>query len=791
MFLGNLFFSGQDWTLVAALIMAAALILLGWGYRPAHRTVSAVDRWICLALKCLGIFALVFCLLEPSWSGQRARPGANALAIVADNSQGLQIKDPAMNQSRGQMLSELLQNRSAKWQDSLEENFELRRYYFDSRLQASRDFSELDFDGKASAIGSSLRSLGERFRGRPLAGILLFTDGNATDLKAGTEIEGLPPIYPVIIGSEKPVRDIAVVQLRTTQSDFEDAPVSVQADVRATGYDGESVTARLIDVTGKVMQEQSMRARRGDEQLTFRFQFRPEKPGISFYRVEARAKSEAGDSTTATGEATLANNSRLLVADQGQDPHRILYVAGRPNWEFKFLNRALSEDTQLQLVGLIRVARREPKLTFMGRVGETSNPLFRGFGNQAPEEVERYDQPVLIRLNTEDEFELRAGFPQKAEELYRYDAVVIGDLEAEFFNASQAQLLQKFVSERGGGFAMLGGMESFQNGKYFRTPIGDMLPVYLDPVEPPAGAGPVKMELTKEGLLQSWARLRDTEAGEKDRLQNVVPFKVLNKVKRVKPGATTVASVTAADGTQYPAIVVQRFGQGKTASVLLGDLWRWGLRSAEARKDLDKAWRQFARWLVNEVPRRVELTANESTGDSGSGVRLQVRLRDETFQPLDNARVWLEVAAEGSSIGAGAQTNALRLDVEESLKEAGLYEATYVPKSAGGYRATVWATNSAGVLVGHASAGWATDPSADEFKSLTPNVPLLEALAKATGGEVLRPSELERFARDLPNRRAPVMEPWTKPFWHTPALFLFALGCFVSEWGLRRWRGLP
>jgi uncharacterized membrane protein len=701
MFLGNLFLLGQDWTLVAAALLAAALILLGWGYRPARRTISGADRWICLALKSLGIAALVFCLLEPSWSGQRARPGANALAILADNSQGLQIKDPGANLSRGQVLSGLLRDRSANWQDSLEENFELRRYYFDSRLQASRDFAELDFNGNASAIGSSLRSLAERFRGRPLAGILLFTDGNATDLKEATEAKDLPPVYPVVIGSEKPIRDIALDQLRTTQSDFEDAPVAVQADVRATGYEGESIAARLMDMTGKVLQEQSTRSRRGEDLLTFRFQFRPEKPGISFYRVEARAKSEAGAADTTTMEATLANNSRLLVADRGQDPHRILYVAGRPNWEFKFLNRALSEDAQLRLVSLIRVARREPKLTFLGRAGETSNPLFRGFGNQAPEEVERYDQPVLIRLNTDDEFELRAGFPQKADELYRYDAVIIGDLESEFFNASQAQLLQKFVSERGGGFAMLGGMESFQNGKYFRTPVGDMLPVYLDPVEPPAGAGPVKMELTKEGLLQSWARLRDTESGEKDRLQNVVPFKVLNKVKRTKPGATTIASVTATDGTRFPAIVVQRFGQGKTAAVLLGDLWRWGLRSAEARKDLDKAWRQFARWLVNEVPRRVELTANESTGESGSGVRLQVRVRDETFQPLDNARVWLEVAAEAASPGAEVRTNALRLDVEESLKEAGVYEATYVPKSAGGYRATVWVTNSAGMLVGH------------------------------------------------------------------------------------------
>ena len=52
-----------------------------------------------------------------------------------------------------------------------------------------------------------------------------------------------------------------------------------------------------------------------------------------------------------------------------------------------------------------------------------------------------------------------------------------------FLAPDQAALLQKFVSERGGGFLMLGGMECFQEGKYQRTPIGDMLPVYLDRME--------------------------------------------------------------------------------------------------------------------------------------------------------------------------------------------------------------------------------------------------------------------------------------------------------------------
>src|SRR6185369_16192263 len=97
-------------------------------------------------------------------------------------------------------------------------------------------------------------------------------------------------------------------------------------------------------------------------------------------------------------EATLANNSRLVAVDRGSGPYRILYVAGRPNWEFKFLQRSLAGDDQVQLVGMIRIARREPKFNYLSRADERSNPLFRGFKDSDSEQVEQYDQPVLIRL---------------------------------------------------------------------------------------------------------------------------------------------------------------------------------------------------------------------------------------------------------------------------------------------------------------------------------------------------------------------------------------------------------
>jgi uncharacterized membrane protein len=91
--------------------------------------------------------------------------------------------------------------------------------------------------------------------------------------------------------------------------------------------------------------------------------------------------------------------------------------------------------------------------------------LFRGFGNQSKED-RALRSTGAVRLGTNDEFELRDGFPKIAEELFRYRAVIIDDVEAEFFTADQMSLLQRFVSERGAGFLMLGGAESFADGNF-------------------------------------------------------------------------------------------------------------------------------------------------------------------------------------------------------------------------------------------------------------------------------------------------------------------------------------
>lgn len=790
---GSISLSAGSWLVPLAAALGAALILLFWGLRSV-RVGSAGP--ISAVLKAIALLALALCLVEPLWNGMRARPGANVIAILADNSQGLQIHDAGHATSRGDELKDLLDRGRVGWLARLGELFEVRRYFFDARLQSSHDFSELDFKGRSSAMVTALQNLAERYKGRPLAGILLLSDGNATDLKDRVPSwAGLPPVYPVVLGTADRLKDVSIRQLNTERSAFEDAPVVVQSRLESHGFAGGQLVARVTDQTGKVVQEQTVSAPGEGGTTPVRFQLKPTAAGVSFYQIGVRAAAESvgGAFATNTAEATLANNTRIVVADRGRGPHRILYVSGRPNWEFKFLNRALQEDDQLQLVGLIRVAKREPKFEFRGRSGETSNPLFRGFGDQSREGAERYDQPVLSRINPRDAMELRSGFPRTAEELYPYAAVIVDDLESAFFSADQAALLQKFVSERGGGFLMLGGMESFQQGEYKRTPVGEMLPVYLDRTEEAKSSGAMRFNLAREGWLLPWARIRDNESDERARMEAMPKFEVVNRVGDAKPGASVVATVADESGQEVPALVVQRFGLGRTAALTVGDVWRWGMKDAVAHADMDKGWRQLVRWLVSDVPNRVDISAEPVPGDANGAMRIQVRARDASYLPLDNATVALEVEPivfrpNGRATNAAP---ALRLQVEPSATEPGVYEAVYVPRETAGYRAKAIVTDTQRAEVGRAETGWTSDLAAEEFASLAPNRALLEQIASATGGSVVTASKLDSWVRTLASRPAPVMEPWSRPLWHTPVLFLIAMGCLLAEWGLRRWKGLP
>lgn len=781
MLVGSIISGQPGWVVPTAILLAVAVALAAWSYRrsPGPAWVRATASM----LRLVAVIALALCLIDPLFSGVRPRPHANRFVILADNSESMTLRGNTAP-TRGQELQRALQAHSP-WQARLGQDFELRRYAFDNSVRPLDGFEELSFRGESSALKAALESLPRGLYNQPTAGVLLFTDGNATDGELRDDLlHRLPPIYPVVFGQEHPRKDVRVQRVAVTQSNFEATPVSVLAETVCQGYAGSHLLLELLDESGQPIQHEVLREVADDRPLAHRFQFRPTKSGVTFYRVRAVPENEKNvwQSPERSSEATLHNNTRWLAVDRGRGPYRILYVCGRPNWEFKFLRRAAEEDEEIQVVGLVRIAKREAKFTFRGHQGETTNPLYRGFDNQKDEKAEQYDQPVLIRLGTEDEKELRDGFPKSAADLFRYHAIVLDDIEAGFFTQDQMSLMQQFVSQRGGGLLMLGGQESFSGGRYQHTPLAELLPVYLEANSEEAMPESFRWNLTREGWLQPWVRLRATEADEQVRLRGSPELKVLNAVRGIKPGATVLAEVATSQGKPRPALVVQRFGRGQSAALLVGDLWRWSLRRpAYPSRDLEQSWRQTLRWLVADVPGRVDVEVQQPS-DLSTPIVLAITVRDELYRPLDNASLKVQVETPDKK--------EISLQAESSDREAGVYHAKFAARASGPYRAQVTAKGDDGKPIGQAETGWTSDPQLEEFAALSANTALLERLAERTGGEVVSGEQLDRFVSSLPQRKIPIMETWTYPLWHQWPVFLLAIASLVGEWGLRRWKGL-
>jgi len=662
--LAILAFANESWMWVALVFGAASIFILTFTHRKSP--LRGPQKFLAATLKLIGLVLLALILMEPVILDELPKKNANEVAILADNSSSLTVALDPDKPSLSEQLSETLVNSETnlypEWLAQIDDTFRLQPFIFDGSLRRVDEFSELDFSENRSNLATALGRIRQRFEKRPLAAIVAFTDGNATDaeeldatLAKWSEVEenARVPVYPVILGDPSPdARDLSITYVTAETTQFEDAQVTLSIEAAARGHFPEPVEVFALNEAGKelavkeIIFPEPVSGGSLSRALPVRLKLSAMPPGISFLKVGIRQSAEKPEK-----ELTDRNNEKHISVNRGAAPYRILYFSGRPNWEYKFLRRSLSMDSEIELIGLIRIAKREPKFEWRGRTGESSNPLFRGFRSEIPEETKKYDEPVLVRLNVSDAGELRDGFPKSAEGLFdSYKTIIIDDLEASFFTQEQQELIDQFVSRRGGTLVMLGGQESFQPGQWENTPVGRILPVYLDKIS----SGPPSLEaaytLTREGWLEPWMRLRSSKEEETNRLAYMTPFFAVNQISAIKPGASILSTVVDSELRTYPAIVTQRYGEGKSAAVTIADFWRWGMKDTEQQENLARSWRQLIRWSINEVPSRVELGKEEVNTGPLPLTKLSVRVQTETFEPQDDATVILTVSHQDGEL---------------------------------------------------------------------------------------------------------------------------------------------
>ncbi|MEC7679753.1 MAG: hypothetical protein VX694_10820 [Planctomycetota bacterium] len=785
---GGVVAGSPQWIPLALVLFVVLIGLVSWN--TLRMSASFGTQALSCSLKLFAIAILCLCLVKPMRRGERAIPQENLVAVLLDNSQSMQLKPPGSSVDRLEKQRQVVAD-DEPWKVRLLQDFDVRQFQFGRRLEKILDPSSLDASAPSSNLMASLDSLRQRFENRPLAAVFISSDGNVTDAEfRGFNAEEFPaPIYPILDDEESEFRDLCIDTVSVQQTDFETSPTKIQVQFHSSGLSGETATIQLIDLqTGELIEETQQTLEDSDFRGEVQFRFRPEQSGVTFYEVLAFTELDkeallnpTADGIAESNEATLLNNAQLVSITRETGPYRILYLSGRPNWEFKFLRRSLQADAEVQLVGLIRIAKKEPKFSFRDRSVSSTNPLFAGLGKDEEDSAEQYDEPVLIRFGVKESEELSDGFPTSEEELFAYHAIILDDLETEFFTQDQMLLLRKFVSARVGGLLLLAGQESFSDNGLRDTPLGDMTPFYVSKTtEKPKG--PYRIDLTREGMLQPWIRLSDTETDEQTQLRTRLIHNTLNLSGELKPGASILAVAETPDQVRIPALISQRFGRGRSAAWMIGDLWKSAMRRESTEDDASgQAWRQLARWLVNDSPRRVELGI-ESSDEPNGPIRLSTTVRDESYLPLDNAKVAIEVTPLGGET--------LRLGAEMDNDLPGVYHSEYWSADGAAFQAVAKVESIEGEQVGEAEIGWTQNIGAQEFKQLEVNVARLSELAEATGGKLIRRSELSQFAKNLPNQKMPISQNWLYPLWHSPWVMLMAMSCLCLEWTIRRVRGM-
>ena len=204
----------------------------------------------------------------------------------------------------------------------------------------------------------------------------------------------------------------------------------------------------------------------------------------------------------------------------------------------------------------------------------------------------------------DDPKELADGFPTTSEELFDYQAIVIGSVEANYFTPQQQELIHQFVDRRGGGLLLLGGQFSLADGGWAASGLADLLPVMLPGRKGTFHRDHATPMLTPAGAESVICRLSEDPAKNADRWKKLPYLMDYQDPGTPKPGAEVLAEMMAG-GRKMPLLITQNYGRGRTAVLATGGTWRWQMSLPLGDTSHDDFWRQLLRWMVADTPGRV------------------------------------------------------------------------------------------------------------------------------------------------------------------------------------------
>jgi len=694
---------------------------------------------------------MIVLLLRPVVVVSSVIPRSSYIAVVIDDSLSMKLPDVPGGSTRLDTIKQALLNENSgkpSFLSRLEEKFKTNLYGFAGALSAVKDGNDLNGNGRSSDLTGALDETIKRSSGMPLSAVVIASDGASNvprDLAATLrELRARDiSVFTVGVGNTTRPMDAELTRVNMPRRVLVGSRLNIEAFVALTGYGATKVLLAMRE-DGRAVKTEEFSFRGNDTQAV-NLEIVPTTPGIHRYTVEV---------TPLDGELTIENNKQDALVEVIQGPMRILYVEGEPRWELgKIRESLLPNEKNITLVCL-------------QRTGE--NKFYRqGVGNQT---------------------ELVSGFPKTEEELFAYDALIIGSVEAGFFNADQLRNIETFVARRGGGLLALGGRLAFDGGKYKGTTLEELLPVSLtgNPIDDANSFMPVyKPQLTPTGQTHPITRLNDDRGLNQKSWNELPPISVSEVLTGVKPGASVLLEAKKINGSSsqvVPLLVQQRYGRGQTLALTATDTWRWRMRMDSKSTAHETFWRQMLRYLVSGTPLQTEVSSEQDVYALDDTVRIVADIRDKKYNAV----------ADAHAIARVTKPSGVNVDVPlkfTTLNGVNTYDGEFKVDELGQHKIELVGSSSAVGTLSAKSDLLVSDLNR-EFYGAAQNSDLLKRVATETGGKYYTPNEAQKLLDDLTYRQSPYSERVTKDLWDMPINFMLIVGLLSAEWFLRKREGL-
>jgi uncharacterized membrane protein len=747
---GRFGFDVRPNALLLVLIFLLVAVFVYFIYlRPRIRLSKGTTATL-IALRVALLTVMVALLLRPVVVVSSVIPRSSYVAVVVDDSLSMKLPDVPGGATRLDTIKQTLLNTGTgqtSFLNRLDQKFKTTLYGFSGGLSRLKDGNDLFGEGRTSDLSGALEETIKRSSGMPLSAIVLATDG-ASNVPSdiSTTLRELRardiPVFTIGVGDTARPLDAELTRINMPRRVLVGSRVNIETFVGLSGYNNTKVLLGVRE-DGRAIKTEEFNLRGNDTQA-INLEITPATPGVHRYTVEI---------TPLDGELTVENNKQDALVEVIAGPLRLLHVEGEPRWELGKIRESLALNEKNVI------------LVSLQRTGE--NKFYRqGIGNQG---------------------ELAGGFPKTEEELFSYDGLVLGSVEAGFFTADELRSIEAFVARRGAGLLALGGRLSFDGGKYKGTTIDDLLPVSLTggPVDDVNSFAPVyKPLLTAAGQAHPVTRLYEDRAQNQKTWNELPPVSVSQALTNVKPGATVLLEARKVDGSgaPVPLLVQQRYGRGQTLALTASDTWRWRMRMDSKNNAHETFWRQMLRYVVSGTPRQIEVSTAKDVYSMDDTVNIVADVRDRKFNPVGDAQATARVT----------KPSGVTVDVPlkfTTLNAANIYTGEFKADELGQHRIElVGQSASLGQL--NANANVLVSDLNREYYSAAQNTDLLKRIAGETGGKYYTPAQMQSLLDDLTYRQTPYSERVTKDLWDMPVNFMLLVGLLSAEWFLRKREGL-